>query len=379
VSSRASEDLFLHFVHDGFPAVAEVTAELAKGRSTKPRGGHGGGARGMFMKYPYRLGAVLLGLASMLVAHSSLHCALAEPAGSRLEKPTGSPHGAQRNTGPQPGFRSAPSGLRADSLPSQPKATCNRAAFVVVVDVGHTLDSPGARSARGVGEYEFNLRLASLVAKQLVEAEFGKTILLITEGPSRKGLVQRVERANRAGAHLFLSIHHDSVPNMFLEKWQFDGKEHGFSDRFKGHSIFVSNDNADSRGSLLFGRLLGQQLRTRGLYYTPHYTERVMGHRQRQLVDAEAGVYRYDQLIVLKTTQMPAVLLEAGSIINREEELRMGSPEHQAHISAAVVDAVDKFCALLGPRKPDLARRAGAFSAAKQPVAPQASPTLRLP
>ena len=37
-----------------------------------------------------------------------------------------------------------------------------------------------------------------------------------------------------------------------------------------------------------------------------------MGSRRRDLVDPEAGVYRYDKLIVLRETTMPAVLLEAG-------------------------------------------------------------------
>src|SRR5262249_39168937 len=78
-----------------------------------------------------------------------------------------------------------------------------------------------------------------------------------------------------------------------------------------------------------------------------------MGHRQRLLVDAKLGVYRYDQLIVLRTTQMPAVLLEAGSIINRSEELVMNSPERHSLIGAAVTDAVDGFFAIRRPRKPD--------------------------
>ena len=51
-----------------------------------------------------------------------------------------------------------------------------------------------------------------------------------------------------------------------------------------------------------------------------------MGHRRRELLDADAGVYRYDQLIVLRMTRMPAVLLEAGSIVNRQEELELGAP-----------------------------------------------------
>jgi N-acetylmuramoyl-L-alanine amidase len=227
---------------------------------------------------------------------------------------------------------------------------CNPATFQLVVDVGHTAEKPGARSARGAGEYDFNLRLARRIEQDLIGAGFGKTVLLITTGPARAGLVKRVARANSLAADLFLSIHHDSVPDKFLEKWEYEGEQRGYSDRFKGHSIFVSNDNGDFKGSLLFGKLLGNQLKDRGLLYTPHYTEKFMGHRRRDLVDPQAGVYRYDQLIVLKSTRMPAVLLEAGSIINREEELLMATPEHQALISAAVTDAVKAFCAARAPR-----------------------------
>ena len=212
----------------------------------------------------------------------------------------------------------------------RPADVCARATFRVVIDVGHTAQVPGAISARGVPEFVFNLSLAERVEEQLLAAGFRRSVLLVTEGPARKSLVKRVKRANALAADLFLSIHHDSVPHKLLEKWEFEGEQRNFSDRFKGHSIFISDDNSDRAGSLLFARLLGGQLRKRGLKYTPHYTDPIMGNRQRLLIDAQAGVYRYDQLIVLKDTGMPAVLLEAGSIINREEELRMGSVEHHA-------------------------------------------------
>jgi N-acetylmuramoyl-L-alanine amidase len=269
----------------------------------------------------------------------------------------------------------------AQATPPATGAVCDRSAFRLVVDVGHTADAPGARSARGAVEYDFNLRLATLIEQKLIETGFEKTVLLVTDGPKRKSLTDRVARANHSSADLFLSIHHDSVPDSFLEKWEFEGEEHSFSDRFHGHSIFVSVDNADFPGSLTFGSLLGRALKARGLRYTPHYTERFMGHRQRQLVDAEAGVYRYDQLIVLKNTHMPAVLLEAGSIINRDEELQMGSPERQSLIVAAVTDAVESFCASRRPRAPHhAARRPGAAPAAKaalQPAAAAVSPAKR--
>ena len=258
----------------------------------------------------------------------------------------------------------------------RPADACARAAFRVIIDVGHTEQAPGARSARGVPEFVFNLNLAKHIEQQLLAAGFRRSVLLITEGPSGKALVERVKRANALGADLFLSIHHDSVPDEFLEKWEFEGEQRSFSDRFNGHSIFISDDNSDRAGSLLFARLLGSQLRKRGLQYTPHYTDRIMGHRQRLLVDAQAGVYRYDQLIVLRDTGMPAVLLEAGSIINREEELRMGSVEHQALVSAAVVDAVKSFCTARRPRTPtNAASRAGEVS--RQATAPAAVAPVR--
>jgi N-acetylmuramoyl-L-alanine amidase len=246
----------------------------------------------------------------------------------------------------------------SDKTTNSGAASCARPDFRVVLDVGHTAKSPGAKSARGADEFDFNLRLATQIDRALLEAGFAKTVLMMTAGPGVRSMYARVARANQLSANLLLSIHHDAVPNRFLEKWDYNGKPEGFSDRFKGHSIFVSEGNPDPKDSLLFGSMLGQQLKARGLQYTPHYTESFMGRWQRTLLDADAGVYRYDTLFVLKKTQMPAVLLEAGSIVNRDEELVMASPERQQLISAAVVDAVDSFCAAQSHKPaPQMAQR----------------------
>jgi len=249
----------------------------------------------------------------------------------------------------------------AETSNAAPADRCNRSQFRVILDVGHTAEVPGAMSARGVSEYAFNLRLATQIKQKMIEAGFARTVLLVTAGPARQSLAKRVTLANRMPAQLFLSIHHDSVPARFKETWEYEGKSHQFSDRFNGHSIFISNDNEQAKASLQFGRLLGKELKARDLHYTPHYKEPFMGSRQRLLVDAEAGVYRYDQLIVLRKTVMPAVLLEAGSIVNRDEEIAMGTPERQAAISDAVTEAVAEFCAARAPRQPEpvQARRRG--------------------
>jgi N-acetylmuramoyl-L-alanine amidase len=243
------------------------------------------------------------------------------------------------------GQLSAQSEQKATAAAAPAHPNCNRSAFRVVVDVGHTLDVPGAISAHGIPEYTFNLQLAQDVQQSLVDTGFDKTVLLITDKPPPNGLVERAVRANGLPADLFITIHHDSVPDNLLETWEYEGQEQHYNDSFPGYGIFISNDNANRAGSLQFGHLLGKALQAQGLQYTPHYTLPLMGHRRRELLDADAGVYRYDELIVLRMTRMPAVLLEAGSIINRQEELELATNERRSATSAAIAAAVEEFCA----------------------------------
>lgn len=263
----------------------------------------------------------------------------------------------------------------ADHASEPDASTCDRARFGVVLDVGHTAESPGALGARNVWEYEFNLRLASLIEQSLVAAGFAETTLLITGGAARASLGARVAAANKLAPDLFLSIHHDAVPDSFLENWHYDGQPAHFSDRFHGHSLFVSTENPDFKASLAFAHLLGRQLKDRALQYTPHYTRAFMGRNRHELLDAEVGVYRYDLLVVLRSTAMPAVLLEAGSIVNRDEEREMAGAERPALTSAAVVDAVAQFCAARA--HPRIARTAAVTQAADKPSGAEAAKPSR--
>ena len=230
---------------------------------------------------------------------------------------------------------------------------CEPSKFRIVLDVGHTAESEGATSARNVAEFVFNLRLARRIEEKLKAEGFAQTRLLLTEGKARPSLAKRVAGASDLHANLFLSIHHDSVPNSLLEDWEFEGKKSHFSDRFSGYSVFVSRNNPDFKRSLSFAELVAKEMKAQGLQYAQQYTLAIMGRYQHPLLNKETGVYSYDQLVVLKSTRMPAVLLEAGSIINRGEELKMGSPERRDIISSAVAAAAKEFCgpqeAFLGP------------------------------
>jgi N-acetylmuramoyl-L-alanine amidase len=113
--------------------------------------------------------------------------------------------------------------VRAEDSATQHDSTggsCGRPSFRVVIDVGHTATSSGADRSRGVPEYEFNLKLADVIVQSLHEAGFDKTVRLVTSGTRMASLFERAASANQLNADLFISIHHDSVPDNLKETWQ---------------------------------------------------------------------------------------------------------------------------------------------------------------
>jgi len=148
-------------------------------------------------------------------------------------------------------------------------------------------------------------------------------------------------RANSMHADMFLSIHHDGARDEYLKPWQFEGKALFYFDEPTGFSLHVSPRFPES---LDLARTLADQLAARGLRFTTFHAPDSPAGAQVPFLDASRGIYRRDHLFVLNRTDMPALLFEAGFIINRDEELILSSPGHQEKIASAMTDAVRKFC-----------------------------------
>jgi hypothetical protein len=102
-----------------------------------------------------------------------------------------------------------------------------------------------------------------------------------------------------------------------------------------------------------------------GFPFARHHAEPVKGEN-REIVDAKAGVYRFDDLIVLRMAQMPAVLLECGVIVNRLEEKSLLTSERQEKIAEAVTNAVLEYFSKAQPtvlQAEDAGKRAGVSGA----------------
>ena len=203
----------------------------------------------------------------------------------------------------------------------------------MAIDVGHSNTSPGAISARGVPEFEFNAALAKVIRDTL--SLRGTPVLSIGDDGTMVDLRLRTRTAADGGATFFLSIHHDSADARYLQPWEWQGERRSYTDQFSGFSLFVSRKNPQVEASLHCASAIGAALKEQGFHATLHHAESIPGEN-REWADQSNGVYYYDDLVVLKTAAMPAVLLEAGVIVNRDEEQAIQRPEMRSAISAAV-------------------------------------------
>ncbi|MEJ2068946.1 MAG: N-acetylmuramoyl-L-alanine amidase [Syntrophobacterales bacterium] len=214
--------------------------------------------------------------------------------------------------------------------------------FRLAIDIGHTLKSPGAISARGVPEYFFNKNIATHLYKRLKQDKRFKGSFLINESGDNISLATRTAIAQRRGADLLLAIHHDSVYPEDLSYWLHQGKIMPYCDKFAGYSIFYSEKNGRPVDSLKFAIILGTAMLRAGFCPTLHHVKHFTGD-DKALMDKTRGIYKYNQLIVLKNSTMPAVLFECGIIKNKQEELQLSLPKYQAKLVEALFQAVKKY------------------------------------
>ena len=167
----------------------------------------------------------------------------------------------------------------------------------------------------------------------------------VIEAPGENvALAERTNIARARAAGFLISIHHDSVQPSYLNSWQHDGVERRYSDQFSGFSLFVARRHSNYARNLALARAIGSQLLSEGFHPTLHHAEKIKGE-SRELIDRERGIYAFDDLIILRTATMPAVLLECGVIVNRDEEKRLQDRAYQSRLVAAVAAAINQQCA----------------------------------
>lgn len=197
----------------------------------------------------------------------------------------------------------------------------------IVVDTGHTPQRPGATGASGRVEYLYNLDLSTAIADRLVAA--GQQVTRVAADGREIALQDRATRTPDAG--LFVSIHHDSMQQAWIDA--------GRRREFAGYSLFVSEKNPRYADSLRCAQSVGEAMRNAGQMPSLYHATPIPGEN-RPLIDARLGIHRFDDLVVLKTAPMPAILIEAGVIANPDDEARVGRPDTVQLLAAAIVQGI---------------------------------------
>lgn len=176
---------------------------------------------------------------------------------------------------------------------------------VIVIDPGHGGAQAGARWREGktvIEEKTITLAIGLHLA-ELLSAEGAKVILTRAEDKA-VGLYERTALANGARAHFFISLHCDSNPR---------------PNSASGTTIYFHKDDADSRA--LGQALLNEIVKVSGL--------------PSRGVRSDSMLYQTG-LAVLRTSEMPAVLIEVGYLNHAYDRARLIDPAFQKHIAEAI-------------------------------------------
>lgn len=219
---------------------------------------------------------------------------------------------------------------------------------VVAVDAGHGGEDPGAIGPSGVREKEVVLAIARKLAA-LIDKEPGMRAVLIREGDYFLGLRQRVEKARRAQADLFVSIHADAFrdrrargSSVYVLSRRGASSEHArLLAKQENASDLIGGVSLDDKDDLLASVLLDlSQTATNEASYqaADQILARVGGVNRLHKRHVERAAFR-----VLKAPDIPSLLVETAFISNPAEERALSSPSHQYRMAAAMMQGIRNY------------------------------------
>jgi N-acetylmuramoyl-L-alanine amidase len=214
--------------------------------------------------------------------------------------------------------------------------------LVIAIDAGHGGQDPGALGRGGTREKDVTLSIArKLVAE--INAEAGMRAVLVREGDYFITLGARTRKARQLGADMFISIHADSVANRAVSGSSvYVLSLRGASDE-AARWLAESENAADLKGGVSVDEgsdVLASVL----LDVTQKESISDSVEAADSVLDALSNVgnvhgsarVRHAGFMVLKSPDIPSMLVETAFISNAEDERRLRDPGHQQRVAAAV-------------------------------------------
>lgn len=212
---------------------------------------------------------------------------------------------------------------------------------IVVIDAGHGGRDPGATSVSGqVTEKELTLALARELRDDLVKR--GRVRVAMTRVDDRYlTLDERAAMARRLNAAMFISLHMDSAPNSLARGATVYSLSDVASDAEAARLAASENAGAmadprqDSVQAMLSDLAMQAQMGA-----SADLAARLV-HRSAGRFELRPNPHRFAAFHVLRRSDAPAVLFEAGYISNADDEMLLRSSEQRAKIALALAQAIE--------------------------------------
>jgi N-acetylmuramoyl-L-alanine amidase len=220
--------------------------------------------------------------------------------------------------------------------------------IIVAVDAGHGGDDPGATGSSGTHEKDVTLAIARALAAR-IDRENGMHAALTRDGDYFVALPNRIARARSAHADMFVSIHADAVRDREVtgasvyilsergassEAAKLLAEQQNAAD-LKG-GISLADQRPDVRSVLLDlsqNAAIGQSVEA---------ADRVLG-----ALDGVGAVRKREvqqaAFVVLKSPDIPSMLVETAYISNPLEERKLRTPMEQERLASAIFSGIDAY------------------------------------
>ncbi|KHA74599.1 N-acetylmuramoyl-L-alanine amidase [Pseudomonas chlororaphis] len=242
------------------------------------------------------------------------------------------------------------------TTPMVPRETPNFGAhpkrdIIVVVDPGHGGKDPGAVGAKGEKEKDVVLSIAQLLAKRL-KKERGFDVKMVRNDDFFVPLRKRVEIARRHKADMFISVHADAAPRLTASGASVYCLSEGGATSATARFMAQRENGADLLGATSLLNLKDKDPMLAGVILDMSMNATIAASLQlgNTVLGSLAGITTLHQkrveqagFAVLKSPDVPSILVETGFISNARDSQRLVTARHQQAVADGLFEGLQRY------------------------------------
>jgi N-acetylmuramoyl-L-alanine amidase len=240
-------------------------------------------------------------------------------------------------------------------MTAAPEATVDKAHpkrdIIVVVDPGHGGKDPGAVGAKGEREKDVVLSIAQLLAKRL-KREKGFDVKLVRNDDFFVPLRKRVEIARKHNADMFISVHADAAPRLTASGASVYCLSEGGATSATARFMAQRENGADLLGATSLLNLKDKDPMLAGVILDMSMNATIAASLQlgSTVLGSLAGITTLHQkrveqagFAVLKSPDVPSILVETGFISNARDSQRLVTARHQQAVADGLFEGLQRY------------------------------------